>query len=121
MDDAARANWGGQWAMPTIEHIRELKKYTTSEWTTFKGVNGRKFTSKQNSNAIFLPAAGYMGSKGIDQLETTGNYWSSSLSSTSYIASELWFNSSLADPFTSSRQYGQSVRPIIKGTKPFAE
>jgi len=121
VDDAARANWGGQWAMPTIEHIRELKKYTTSEWTTFKGVNGRKFTSKQNSNAIFLPAAGYMGSKGIDQLETTGNYWSSSLSSTSYIASELWFNSSLADPFTSSRQYGQSVRPIIKGTKPFAE
>ncbi len=56
-DDAARANWGGQWVMPTIEHIRELKKYTTSEWTTLKGVFGRKFTSKQNGNAIFLPAA----------------------------------------------------------------
>jgi len=120
-DDAARANWGGQWAMPTIEHIRELKKYTTSEWTTLKGVVGRKFTSKQNGNAIFLPAAGYMGSKGIDQQETTGNYWSSSLSSSTSIASELWFKSTLADPFSSSRNYGQSIRPIIKGAKPFAE
>ena len=62
-----------------------------------------------------------MGSRGIDQQETTGNYWSSSLGSFSSIASELWFKSSLADPFTSYHYYGNSVRPIIKGTKPFAE
>jgi surface protein len=122
VDDAARANWGGEWRMPTIEHIRELKKYTTSEWTTLGGVIGRKFTSKQNGNAIFLPAAGYMGSNGLDQQERTGHYWSSSLgTSRSSIASELWFHSTLADPFSSSRYCGQSVRPIIKGKKPFAE
>lgn len=86
-------------------------------------VIGRKFTSKENGNAIFLPAAGYINSSGIDQQETTGNYWSSTLrmSYNSSSASKLWFHSALADPLGSSRYFGNSVRPIIKGKKPFAE
>jgi len=58
-DDAAYLNWGDKWRMPTITEIQELLDNTTSEWTTQNGVYGRKFTSKSNGNAVFLPAAGY--------------------------------------------------------------
>ena len=38
---------------------QELIDNTTSAWTTIKGVNGRKFTSKTDSSKyIFLPAGG---------------------------------------------------------------
>lgn len=41
MDDAATANWGGDWCMPTLIQFGELIKYTTSEWTTQNGIYGR--------------------------------------------------------------------------------
>ena len=59
-DDAATVNWGSGWQMPSLDQIDELINcnYTTTEWTTLNGVNGRKVTSRSNGNSIFLPAAG---------------------------------------------------------------
>ena len=60
-DDAATANWGSDWQMPSLAQIQELcsSSNTTTEWTQVNGVNGRKITSKSNGNSIFLPAAGW--------------------------------------------------------------
>lgn len=60
-DDAAHANMGGDWHMPTPTQIQELLNtaYTKNEWTTQDGVNGRQFTSKNNGKSIFIPAAGF--------------------------------------------------------------
>ncbi len=66
-DDAATANWGGGWRMPTKEEWQELLDNTTVTWTTQNGVDGRLFTAA-NGNSLFLPTA-----------DSNGFYWSSSL------------------------------------------
>ena len=47
-DDAANANMGGDWHIPTPGQIKELinTANTTNTWTTQDGVNGRLLTSK---------------------------------------------------------------------------
>ena len=59
--DAASANWGANWKMPTKAQIDELldNRYCVWEWTKVNGTNGYKVTSKENGSSIFLPAAGY--------------------------------------------------------------
>lgn len=56
--DAATANWGSPWRMPTVSQISELINNCSNTWTTQNGVNGRRFTGT-NGGTIFLPAAGY--------------------------------------------------------------
>ena len=77
-DDAATANWGSGWRMPTQAEWQELLNYTTHIWTTQNGVTGRLFTAT-NGNSLFLPAAGYRGGTSLYSAGTYGDYWSSSL------------------------------------------
>ena len=77
-DDAAMANWGMEWRMPTQEDWQELLQNTTTIWTTQDGVVGRLFTAT-NGNSLFLPAAGYRHGSSLDNVGTYGYYWSSSL------------------------------------------
>ena len=53
--DAARANWGKNWRMPTAEEQQELLENCSWEWTTLNGVGGMQVTGP-NGNSIFLPA-----------------------------------------------------------------
>ena len=77
-DDAATANWGADWRMPTKEEWQELYQNTTHTWTTQNGVNGRLFTAS-NGNSLFLPAAGYRYDSSLYNAGRFGYYWSSSL------------------------------------------
>lgn len=54
LHDAATANWGGNWRMPTEEEIEELTKECIWKWTTKNGVTGYKVIGP-NGNSIFLP------------------------------------------------------------------
>ena len=58
--DAATANWGGIWRMPTLLQIRELIDNTTTTWVTTgqNGSSGIRFTSA-NGGSIFLPMGYY--------------------------------------------------------------
>ena len=57
-DDAATANWGSDWRMPTYSELHELWNYCSKVWITLSGnVNGLLLTGP-NGNKIFLPAAG---------------------------------------------------------------
>ena len=76
-DDAATANWGGDWRMPTKEEWKELYLKTTCTWITQNGVDGRLFTS-WNGNSLFLPATGFRLEGKLIGLGL-GIYWSSSL------------------------------------------
>lgn len=82
-DDAARANMGGDWKMPSLAQMDELVQETNNVWVEDyegSGVNGRLFTSKTNGNSIFIPASGYrFGSSFYDQQGSYGNVWASSL------------------------------------------
>ena len=105
-DDAATANWGTGWRIPTYEEIAELKNHCTLTWTTQNDVNGYLFTGP-NGNSIFLPDAANIGSYG-------GLYWSSSLRSDrpDYAKALFYFNSSLCDMLSCDRYCGFSVRPV---------
>lgn len=112
-DDAARANWGGSWRMPTDAEMTELRNNCTWSWTTQNGVMGYKVTSKSNGNSIFLPAAGSRFDSSLHLAGSTGNYWSSSLSTNNpYRAWSVHFNSSDVYWVSDYRYTGQSVRPV---------
>ena len=95
-DDAARANMGGSWRMPTNEEFRELLENTTNEWTKVNGVQGRKFTSKSDETKyVFFPAAGCCFNGSVKLVNSYGRYWSSSLySSNVRYAYSMYFSSS---------------------------
>ena len=54
-DDAAHVNMGGKWRIPTYEQLKELYDNTTHRVETINGVKGMLFTSKINSNKLFIP------------------------------------------------------------------
>ena len=74
-DDAATANWGGAWRMPTKAEQDELRTKCKWDWTTQNGVNGYNVTGP-NGNSIFLPAAGYMGEGTLYDAGSRPYYWS---------------------------------------------
>ena len=118
-DDAARANMGGDWRMPTQSDFLEMLDYTDSEWVenfNGSGVNGRKFTSKINGNSIFIPASRSLsGLSTYIQGEASYCVWSSSLD-TSYPldALTLDFTSSRVSADSSlSRDEGVVVRGVL--------
>ncbi len=110
-DDAATANWGAPWHMPTYEQYKELKDNCTCEWTQSNGVNGYLFTGP-NGNTIFLPAAGIRWRNDPTDF-LVGHYWSSSLFPVADGATYTLFSSySISVGGYQSRFAGLSVRAV---------
>lgn len=122
-DDAAHANWGYSWRMPTNEEWAELCTQCTWEWTSLNSVNGVKFTGP-NGNSIFLPAAGDWYRTYFRSASYAGLYWSSSLyTNNPSLAMSVNFRS--ADGLVEyssqySRSFGYSVRPVFVTDKAFS-
>lgn len=118
-NDAANANWGGDWRMPTKTEQEELLNsyYTTSIWTTQNKVKGYKITSNKNGNTIFLPAAGRRSNTDLTHVGSYGYYWSSTLYPYGSLrfAYGLYFLSSGQGNGNEgySRYQGYSVRPVL--------
>ncbi len=110
--DAANANWGGTWRMPTRAEQDELRTQCTWTWTTQNGVQGYTVNSRTNGNSIFLPAAGCRSNSGLYDAGSSGCYWSSSVGNF-YGAYYLYFSVSYVDWSCSGRYDGQSVRPVL--------
>ena len=100
--DAATANWGSGWRMPTQAELQELLDNCTTTWTTQNGVNGRLFIGP-NGNSIFLPTN-----------STYGLCWSSSLySSGTSNAYCIFFASDDIFMSYSVRYSGNYVRAVL--------
>lgn len=113
-DDAATANWGGAWRMPTKAEQDELRNNCTWDWTIQNGVNGYKVTGP-NGNSIFLPAAGYMDEGSLRSAGSYGYYWSGSLDTDGpYCACLVSFESDYVDWYSNGRYWGYTVRPVCK-------
>jgi hypothetical protein len=77
MFDAATANWGDDWRMPTLEEMFELTQECTWTWAEVNGVAGYQVTSKTNGNYIFLPASGFRVNGDLIDHNLYGYYWTS--------------------------------------------
>lgn len=112
--DAATANWGGNWRMPTQEECRELIDNCTWTWTSLNGHNGYKVTGP-SGQSLFLPAAGYYSNM-LRSVGESGGYWSST-------HNDGEGGDSAADSMNLAEDYinigyeycyfGQSVRPVL--------
>lgn len=110
--DAAQANWGGTWRLPTRAELEELEDKCTWTWTMQNGVKGYKVTGP-NGNSIFLPAAGYRYGTSLCSGGYYGYYWSSTpydgYDGRAYI---LDFSNGCEDVGISLRNDGLTVRPV---------
>ncbi len=99
--DAARANWGETWRMPTSTEIDELINNCIWEWTIQNGINGYKVIGP-NGNSIFFPTA-----------DSDCDCWSSTPldggTSNAYYFSCSW---AFCGRFDSLRFHGHCVRPV---------
>ena len=100
-DDAATANWGNGWRMPTYEEWKELYNNTTMTGTTQNGVEGALFTA--NGNSLFLP---------YNFLGYQGYYWSSSLFGNEPRWASLLLFDLACEMYYSPRFVGFPVRPV---------
>lgn len=121
-NDAATANWGSGWRMPTKEEWRKLIDQCTWDWVTVNGRDGCQYTAP-NGNSIFFPAAGDIA---YDQdplnpvyVGNTGYYWSSSIKSSSlgeidekYASRVMLYRQGSQDNYI-PRIVGLSVRPVV--------
>ena len=112
-DDAATANWGDVWRMPTDAEWTELREQCTWTWTTQNGVNGYQVTSTTNGNSIFLPVAGFRNGTSL-YLQGRRGYYSSSSLLENY-SDNVWivtFNHEEVYRHSNNRNNGLSVRPV---------
>ena len=139
--DAARANMGGSWRMPTTEEQRELLNNCYWEWTdsySGKGVKGFivykvksasdkgevKYSGESTATVgsysladphIFLPAAGYRSSD-LSGAGRLGYYWSSLNDGNYPFAARFlaFYSDSRGCWIDSIRYFGQSVRAVVE-------
>ena len=109
--DAATANWGSGWRMPTKAEFEELVDKCDLEWTIQDGRRGLRVTGL-NGNSVFLPAAGrrneiYYGvGKGCE-------YWGSTSKGGSTNDAFHLIAGSRNYVDWNGRDCGRSVRPVL--------
>lgn len=125
-DDAATANWGNGWRMPTKEEVNELlaaypinsasgsQRRAWLENYNGTGVNGLAFYNASDNILLFLPASGAFN--GTTLGSALCSYWSSTLlhgGANSEYASALVHNSTKNYSTNSFLRFqGRSIRPV---------
>ncbi len=105
-DDAARANMGGKWRIPSYDEFVELKNKCVWGWTKFNDIEGFKIVGP-NGNSIFLPVTGNY---------RMGHYWTSTATqaTNSSSAYQLEFGPSAAALESASKYSPLPIRPVTE-------
>lgn len=118
-DDAANANWGGSWRMPTTAEFQALGNAVNTAWTADyqgSGVRGLVCTDKTDSSKVlFFPAAGFCYYDIVNNVGSFGIYWSSSLRSDNVQRAYRlnFYNEGASWATNDSRYSGLSVRGVV--------
>lgn len=109
--DAATAELGGNWSIPTKEQWQELISKCSWQWTSENGVKGYRVS--RNGKSIFLPASGINYGTSINGKNAIGSYWSANISTDIRNAYGLSFNANSHRLNSSySRNNGFPIRPV---------
>ncbi len=112
-EDAAAAQWGGEWRVPTVSEWNELKDNCIWKWGTLDGVSGYKVTSQKNGNSIFLPAAGWKENYSINNQNYQGYYWLTLLNpKDSNQARCIYLDANKVGVVNQQRSTGRSLRAV---------
>lgn len=112
--DAATANWGDGWRMPTNSEMQELIDNCTWEVATLNEVNGYRVTGT-NGNSIFLPASGCRINSDLYSAGSEATYWVSSRYGDAIDGAWCMFMYILQDIYMldyADVYYGRSVRAV---------
>ena len=110
--DMAHHNMGGLWRLPRPAEFSELNSNCDHVWIDEDGVQGMRFTSRINGNAIFFPAAGIYNGTSLYYRGTSGYYWSSGFNSASNAYNLNFFSTSVSPQYNGSRRIGFTVRAV---------
>ena len=118
--DAATANRGGNWRIPTSEETQELIDNCTWTWVTQNDVKGFKGVSKTNGRYIFIPAAGYLYNSNLSGVNNIANCWTSTPTDNGSAWGLDYYgtNSSSSctyDLYNFARPGGLTIRPVCGG------
>lgn len=113
-DDAAYNMLGENWRMPTKDDFKELIENTTNEVISINNVKGIKFTSKHNSNYIFLPFAGEVELGIMVNVDYNFHYWASNLTYENSDSGLLLYgvHNGYSTLYSGYRTNGRSIRAI---------
>lgn len=115
--DAARAQWGSSWRLPTSDEQRELLDNCDVKLATIDGVNGLLVVSRVNGQSIFLPAGGFKFDSNPDDFHgQVGHYWSSTPAEDDELrAYRLFYNEDgEAEVSRNDRYDGKLIRPVTR-------
>ena len=112
-------NWKQPAGIPfasSEEHglLRDGEKYYNEEPTNYEGntYTREQWAQMEAAGAVFLPAAGYRDSSGVDEVGREGNYWSASPNGDSS-AYYVFFDARSLNPFAdNTHDTGCSVRLV---------
>lgn len=111
--DAALANLGGSWHMPTVTEFRELYNNTDNEKTSINGITGYKFMKKSDHSIyIFMPIGGDGINNRVANRGSSGCYWSSSTNGDSKYRMLFDNNHTQSDNGNGAPYYGYHIRAI---------
>lgn len=129
--DAARANLGAPWRMPTSAEFTELFaniKYINADGTevdttktdkrvTVNGVMGLYLESRINGARLFFSCSGGGNGPSWFSRGSGGNYWSSTLYSARYARNLNFYSGGVNPQYYNNRYFGFAVRPVREPSK----
>ena len=124
--DAARANLGSPWRMPTTAEFAELfagsiyidatgteiPAATTDKRVTVNGIVGLYLQSKTNGNRLFFACSGFGNGSSWSGRGSYGFYWSASFSSARNARYLSFYSGGVNPQYDNYRYYGFAVRPV---------
>ena len=116
VDDAAVANWGGSWRIPTTDEFQALGAAVNTAWTQVNNVYGMLCTDKTDeSKTLFFPATGHCINGSDGGVGYWGSYYSSSLNTNGrQLALSLIIDSNnVTWGDTYARCFGLNIRPVV--------
>lgn len=116
--DAATANWGGTWRLPTRKELRELVSKCRWILTNVEGIEGYQIIGP-NGNHIFIPFAGYRYGKLLYSDKEYAFIWSEvadvrNMDVAYSLSLSFYLEEKGAKPGWTYRYYGRSIRPVTE-------